>query len=309
LLTAQRRVTAAHGWFDMLLATAAGLAAMLALLLARGPLPMAALAALGAVMMIDGAAPYLRGLQRQGNLAAAEERLDMMLQAPPSPPTARLHRPAPTLTLSGITLAPGALVGIQGPSGCGKTTLIEQMLGLRDAQPGRVQLDGVDAGAIDPAQRRACFAYAPQNAALLAGTVRDNLRLGAPEASDPSLWAALHDAALDERVRALPACLDSWIGEDGARLSGGERRRLSLARTLLRPAPWLLLDEPTEGLDAATEARVMDRLAARLAASGQGALIISHRPVPLMFCANVFGFTDAVDPDQRQLRLLSATLV
>ncbi len=139
--------------------------------------------------------------------------------------------------------------------------------------------------------------------------MRDNLRLGAPDAPDTLLWTALRDAALDERVRALPNGLDAWIGEDGARLSGGERRRLSLARTLLRPAPWLLLDEPTEGLDPATEARVMHRLAIRLAASGQGALIISHRPLPLQFCQAVLQCAGPVDPDQSQMHVQGATLV
>jgi ATP-binding cassette subfamily C protein CydC len=183
------------------------------------------------------------------------------------------------------------------------------MLGLRDVARGRVLLDGTDITDVDLAQRRACFAYAPQDAALLAGTVRDNLRLGAPDAPDTLLWTALRDAALDERVRALPNGLDAWIGEDGARLSGGERRRLSLARTLLRPAPWLLLDEPTEGLDPATEARVMHRLAIRLAASGQGALIISHRPLPLQFCQAVLQCAGPVDPDQSQMHVQGATLV
>ena len=86
-------------------------------------------------------------------------------------------------------------------------------------------------------------------------------------------------------MAALPQGLDSWIGEGGARLSGGERRRLSLARALLRPAPFLVLDEPTEGLDPAAEALVVGRLAARLERTGQGLILISHRPAPLRLCA------------------------
>ncbi|WP_313576932.1 ATP-binding cassette domain-containing protein, partial [Brevundimonas sp.] len=78
--------------------------------------------------------------------------------------------------------------------------------------------------------------------------------------------------------------LDVALGENGARLSGGERRRLGLARAYLRPAPWLVLDEPTEGLDAATEAQVLDRLSQRLQRTGQGLILVSHRPAPLALC-------------------------
>ena len=99
-----------------------------------------------------------------------------------------------------------------------------------------------------------------------------------------ALWAALADAALRLKIETLPHGLDTWIGEGGERLSGGERRRLGLARAYLRPAPWLLLDEPTEGLDAATEAAVVAALEARLVRLGQGVVIASHRPAPLTLC-------------------------
>ena len=89
---------------------------------------------------------------------------------------------------------------------------------------------------------------------------------------------------LDTRITRLPHGLDSWIGDNGMRLSGGERRRLVLARAYLRHTPWLLLDEPTEGLDAATETQLVQRLQARLAIRRQGALIVSHRPAPLAIC-------------------------
>jgi ATP-binding cassette subfamily C protein CydC len=176
------------------------------------------------------------------------------------------------------------LVGLAGPSGCGKTTLLETLLHLRVPVPGEILLGGTDLAELSPGAARRCFSFLPQDMALLAGSVRDNLLLAAPDADDAALWDALRDAALEERIVRLPGGLDGWLGENGARLSGGERRRLALARALLHPAPWLLLDEPTEGLDAKTEALVLNRLRARLKARGQGALIVSHRSEPLVNC-------------------------
>jgi ATP-binding cassette subfamily C protein CydC len=276
LLLAQLRHTETGGWFDLLTAGATGLAALLAFLTARHGLAITAMAVLGAVMTIDGLGSTLRRLQHRGRQRGAQARLAAINQAPatPAPPPAL---PPP------LTLEPGRIVGLTGPSGCGKTTLLEQMLALRPLPPGQVTLGGVDLATLPAATARGCFAVAPQDAALLSGTVRDNLLL-AGAAAESDLWDALHDAALDQRIRALPLGLECWIGENGARLSGGERRRLALARAYLRAAPWLLLDEPTEGLDSVTEAVVVARLKARLARTGQGAVIVSHRRAPLTIC-------------------------
>ncbi|MDT8330830.1 ATP-binding cassette domain-containing protein [Roseomonas gilardii] len=289
---AQQRAAAGAGWFELLQAGATGTAAVAALALA-GPadLPMAALAALGAAMVVDGAAGFVRGLERQGSVAEAEARLDAMLApAGEEAPAGRVLAYPPSIRFAGLAaglLPPGCVAAITGPSGCGKTTLLETLLRLREPEPGRIFLGGVDLAELDAATARRCFSLLPQDAALLAGSLRDNLLLADPEASEERLWQALHDAGLEERVSRLPGGLDGWLGENGARLSGGERRRLGLARALLRPAPWLLLDEPTEGLDAATEALVLRRLAARLAREGQGALIVTHRPAPLALCRRI----------------------
>jgi len=291
LVAAQERVTSANGQFGLLLALATGLAAMLALGMARGAsLPVLASAVLGAMMMIDGAAAYVRSLQQKGRLHEAEARLDEMLgsaRAVPAPQRALTLPPTIELLALRVVLPPGTVAGIVGPSGCGKTTLIERLLCLRESVPGQIRLGSVEINELDPALARSCFAAAPQDATLLSGTVRENLLLAHPNAPEAEIWQALGDAALDDRVRALPQGLDTWLGADGACLSGGERRRLVLARAYLRPAPWLLLDEPTEGLDAETEAVVVRRLKARLALRRQGAMIVSHRAAPLAICGTI----------------------
>jgi ATP-binding cassette subfamily C protein CydC len=128
--------------------------------------------------------------------------------------------------------------------------------------------------------------------------VRDNLMLANPDADDATLWRALHDAVLDDQVRALDHGLDAWVGENGARLSGGERRRLAVARAYCSLAPWLVLDEPSEGLDGTTEKLLAVRLAQRLDTTGQGLILVSHRPALVALCPRRFDLTQA-GSDQR----------
>ncbi|MDH7640427.1 ATP-binding cassette domain-containing protein [Sphingomonas oryzagri] len=276
---AQRRLTARAGLYEAVLGATLALAATGALFLAiPSGAAIAALTALAAAMTIDGAAPFVRDIAARASVRAAEARLDAML----TPASVRL--PSHQSTAGPLRLASAGRIALTGPSGCGKTTLVEMLIGQRPLSPGVAALDGRDLAALSVPERRALFAWCPQDAMLLTGTVRDNLRLAAPGAGDEALWSALHDAALDDRVRQLGG-LDLWIGEDGIRLSGGERRRLALARALLSPAPILLLDEPTEGLDATTEAQLVRRLDARLGRMRQGLLLVSHRTAPLALCA------------------------
>ena len=125
---------------------------------------------------------------------------------------------------------------------------------------------------------RPVFALAPQDAALIAGSVADNLGLARSGLNDDAMWQALRVACADDVVRALPDGLQQWLGGDGARLSGGQRRRITLARALLADRPWLVLDEPSEGLDSATEARLVASLRAWLSETGKGLVLVSHRP-------------------------------
>jgi len=278
---ARLKAAAAQGWIALAQSAVMGLATAVVIVLAAGAsLPLAALAGLAAVMTLEAVAGAVKAFEQDGAVDEAGRRLEPLLAAEPAQAvTTRLLNPS--LTLAGVTLKAGERVLMIGPSGAGKTTLLEQLLRLREDPSGEVRIDGIRLSRFPAALARGCFAYAPQDADVLAGTVRENLLLAWPEAPEADLWRALQDAALDRRVREMPQGLDSWVGENGARLSGGERRRLALARALLRPAPWLLLDEPTEGLDAWTEALVLRRLAKRLDRTGQGLVMVSHRAAPL----------------------------
>lgn len=196
-----------------------------------------------------------------------------------------------------ISLRPGCLVAVVGPSGAGKTTLAGVLLRFYDAPAGTVFLDGHDLRDYRADDVRACFAYADQRASILTGTIRENLLLGtgppasgaragtgsrrvadARAGSDP-LQGAVELAGLGEVVRALPGGLDSWIGEQGQQLSGGERRRLALARAVLKPAPFVILDEPGAHLDPAA-LRHTDEALRRLARD-RGVLLVTHRTIGL----------------------------
>ena len=275
----------ARGWIAVSQAVILGLAVAVAVLLAApAGAAMAALAGLAAAMAVDGVAAVVGALDQDGAARAAAARLDEVLRHAPPPRAETLSLTRPHLTLLGQTFEPGQRIALLGASGTGKTTLLERLLALRAVQPGRLALGGVDLANLNPEIARAAFAHAPQDAALIAGTVAQNLRMAAPDASDQALWDALSEASLEARIRAAPAGLNAWLGDNGERLSGGERRRLALARAYLRPAPWLLLDEPTEGLDAATEALVLQGLVARLDRTGQGLLLVSHRPAAVAIC-------------------------
>ncbi|MDR6145806.1 ATP-binding cassette subfamily C protein CydC [Sphingomonas sp. SORGH_AS870] len=294
LAEAQIRQAAVAARFEALHATGVAVAASSALMLSLDAgAPVAALAALAAAMTVDGLAPILRASTERGRLREAEARLDAVFGAAAEPRPAVGSRGQAILVLDGDRFMPGSRIALTGPSGCGKTTLVEGLLGLRPLRSGRIGIDGRDAADLPPATLRALFAWAPQEAMLIAGTVRDNLHMADPHATEDRLWQALGDAALDAVVRGLPDGLDSWLGDDGARLSGGERRRLSLARAYLGDAPWLLLDEPGEGLDADVAAEVARRLAARLERTGQGMILVSHRPVLSALCERQWAADDA----------------
>ncbi|WP_030626891.1 thiol reductant ABC exporter subunit CydD [Streptomyces albus] len=174
-----------------------------------------------------------------------------------------------------LTLTPGRRIAVVGPSGSGKTTLAQVLLRFLDASSGAYRLGGVEAAALESDTVRRSVGLCAQDAHVFDSTIRENLRLARPGATDPELRDALSRARLLEWAAALPQGLDTPVGEHGARLSGGQRQRLALARALLADFPVLVLDEPAEHLDLPTA----DALTADLldATRGRATVLITHR--------------------------------
>jgi thiol reductant ABC exporter CydC subunit len=182
----------------------------------------------------------------------------------------------PVLEDVDLVLAPGRRVALVGPSGAGKTTVTHLLFRFLDPSRGRVTIAGRDARDYRQADVRRMFALAGQDAHLFDASIRANLLLAQPRASEPELVDALRRAGIEDWVSSLPDGLDTVVGESGARLSGGQRQRLVVARALLADAPVLILDEPTAHLDvAAAEALVADVLRA---ADDRAVLLVTHRP-------------------------------
>ncbi|HTJ90959.1 MAG TPA: thiol reductant ABC exporter subunit CydC [Acidocella sp.] len=275
---------------------AAQLGILLALVIGLAGAPVAAVIAVFALIF---AFETVLGLPRAGLLygraAAAAARVVAAAEAP----AAVLDPPHPAAMPSGnaiafehvsfryapdrpyvfedlsLQLPRGSRTAILGPSGAGKSTVAALLLKLVAPESGQIRLGGADLAALPSEAVRQRIAYLGQATHLFADTIRNNLRLGDPTADEARLWTALEAAQLAETVRALPEGLDTWLGEGGQTLSGGQGRRLALARTLLSDAPILVLDEPCAALDVATEMEFMRTLNA--AVTGRTVLLILHR--------------------------------
>jgi len=183
--------------------------------------------------------------------------------------------PRPVLEQVELRLQPGRRVALVGPSGSGKTTVTNVLLRFLDPEQGALLFDGNDARDHRQSDVRAMFSLAGQRAHLFNSTIRQNLLLARPDATDNELRDVLARARLAAWVDGLPDGIDTLVGEEGRRLSGGQRQRLVLARALLRDAPVLVLDEPTAHLDTATAEVLMSDV---FAAAGDAAvLLITHR--------------------------------
>ncbi len=179
----------------------------------------------------------------------------------------------------GVELPDLGLVAVAGPSGCGKSTLLQTLRGELAAYDGRVLVGGVDLADVDPDWWHRQVSWLPQRPWLSAGTVRANLLLGAPVATDAQLWGALAELGMDHVVAAHPDGLDRRLGEDGAGLSAGQRARLAMARVVLADRPVVLLDEPTAHLDEVTEQVLLEVV--RTLAGRALVVVVAHRPAVL----------------------------
>lgn len=204
------------------------------------------------------------------------------------------YAPAEAQVLSGfdLRLEPGRRIALVGPSGSGKTTAVNLLLRFLDPEAGRVELADRDLREYRQEDVRATFALAGQEAHVFDSTIRANLLLARPGATESDLHVALRRAQLDDWVASLPAGLDTLVGEDGKALSGGQRQRLTLARALLSDAPVLVLDEPTAHLDGRTAQAVVDDAFA--AAGDRSVLLITHRAEGLELVDEVVTLAGAV---------------
>jgi ATP-binding cassette, subfamily C, bacterial CydC len=304
LVRAARRAALADGTGEGLrvLVTGATVAGVLALAVSAhavgtldrvliGLLALASLAAFEAVQPLPEALRELRT-----TVAAGERILELTgcepavadpadpLPLPPGPFTVGLEdvrvryasgeRPA----LDGVSLRlePGRRVALLGPSGSGKTTVANLLLRFIDPEAGRVTLAGRDLRAYRQEDIRGAIAVAGQDSHLFSTTIRENVRLGRPEATDDEIEGALRRARILDWVRSLPDGWNTLVGEEGRELSGGQRQRLVVARALLANTPVLVLDEPTAHLDGPTAERLIDDVLD--AAADRTVLLITHRP-------------------------------
>jgi thiol reductant ABC exporter CydC subunit len=249
------------------------------------------LLALGAY---EAVAPLPPAAQSLHACASAAARLEEITEAPVpvrDPPRPRALPPggelvaesvvlryaargAPALDGVSLRVAPGRRVAVVGPSGAGKSTLAELLVRLRDPDRGVVRLGGRDIRELAQADVRAAVRLGDQDAHLFSATLRDNVVLARPGAGDDAVRGALERAGLREWLDALPAGLDTFVGEEGAHVSGGQRRRIAVARGLLANCRVLVLDEPAAHLDPAGSRALLEGLADR--DDPRGMLVISH---------------------------------
>lgn len=228
----------------------------------------------------EGVLPLAPAIEFDGvHFAYAATRSD---PADPANESRDEHLPEPSVTdrqpvLRGVSFqVPRAQrIALVGPSGAGKSTMLALIERFYDPSVGAVRMGGLDLRTIDRAELRAQIGYVEQDAPVLAGSLRDNLKLGTPDATDAECEHVLRAVNLGSVLDRDPAGLDAAVGEDGIMLSGGERQRLAIARALLAAPPILLLDESTSSLDGVNERMMREAIDA--VAAGRTLIVIAHR--------------------------------
>lgn len=205
-----------------------------------------------------------------------------------------------------LDVAPGARVGLVGASGAGKTSLVHALLRFWPLQGGTASLGGVPLDALSQRDVRRAIALVDQDAHVFAGTIRQNVALGQPDATDAQVEDALARAHLGSWVSALPEGLGTHVGEEGTQVSGGQRRRIALARALLVDAPVLVLDEPTAGLDQESGARMVADVVDDARSRGKSVVLVSHRARDLETLDRVVVMEDGRVVEVREGRTVAA---
>jgi ABC-type multidrug transport system fused ATPase/permease subunit len=254
-----------------------------------------ALLVLAVLASFEAVLPLPEAFQHLESSIAAARRLFELVDAQPSVPVPPTPSPQPKdyslvvgnlqfcyaegelPALDGLSfnLPQGRHLAIVGPSGAGKSSLIHLLLRFWEYQVGQIQLGGHDLRHYRPEDVRRMMSVVSQHTHLFNGTIRENLLIARPTASEFDIIRAARQAHLHDFIQTLPQGYDTWIGEQGLCLSGGERQRLAIARALLKDAPILLLDEPTTNLDAVTEREVLQAIHTLMA--GRTTLMITHR--------------------------------
>jgi ATP-binding cassette subfamily C protein CydC len=322
---AQLQVAANRGMNNALAALLASLAGLTVLMLA---IPLVsggeiegvflALLPLTAIASFEAVQPLGSAFQQLETSQAAARRLFDLIDAPPVlDPLHPLPPPADyTIEFRGVSfrytdgeplaldrvsfrIPSGGRMAVTGPSGAGKSTVVNLLLRFWEAQAGQICIGGHDVRAYRDDDVRALLGVASQHIHLFNGTVRDNLLLAKGDATEDELIAACRQAQLHDFITSLPAGYDTLVGENGLKLSSGERQRIAIARMVLKAAPILILDEATAHLDALTEQQVMQALEPFM--QGRTTLIISHRQAGFAYVDQVLALESGhITPVQRR---------
>ncbi|MFP1891215.1 heme ABC transporter ATP-binding protein/permease CydC [Lonsdalea quercina] len=299
-LSRQRQQATLNALSQSLIILSSGLTVTLILWMAANgvggdtqPGALIALFVFASLAAFEALGPVANAFQHIGQVAASAVRVDQLMKLTPAVvftaegPAPASHaaltldnvsftypdQPLPVLQHISLSLQSGEHIALLGKTGCGKSTLLQLLTRAWDCREGAISLNGSPLSAWSEENLRSMMSVVPQRVHLFSDTLRQNLRLAAPEASDEVLTQVLQQVGLAHLLEQEG--LNAWLGEGGRQLSGGEQRRIGLARALLHPAPLILLDEPTEGLDAETEQRMLQLL--REHCKDKTLLVITHR--------------------------------